>query len=572
MHHTFNDADDLPATRGELVTRNNAEVAPRLSANCVTTTDFLCDTPADPYDVSKLATTQITNCSTTGAGINLTVKDANNDSYVPSPLNLMSYYFCRPYVFTAGQYARMTLALAYNTTPNPVVADRYTLDCAETVQLAPSGVTATAVTPGIAGSNLIAWTDNSANETGYIIERSTLAASGFVAIGGVDANVTNFTDLTTSTNTTYYYRIKASNSKSTYSPVTLPITTSGFCAPLYRSDGCYVNLNINVFQIKTVANVSLYGNNNTGCSTNGYGNYTGFVATNLVAGQPYNFVMETGRDGGGLFYSEHIAIWIDANNNSTFETSERVYQSTDPNTMSGTHIISASFTVPATATVGNKRLRIRSRDKSTGVVTDPCDNYYYGEAEDYTVNITAALPVEVLYFKAEKTIENTAKLSWATASEQNTASFTLLRSQNLIDFETIAKLDAFGESSSTKNYQFVDLLPHKGLNYYQLKQTDVDGKAQTFRPVSLDFATESDIVVYPNPNNGQRFTVTSQRASLGIWRLVDVLGKGRSFSRQVVADNQINITSTQKLEVGSYILSHELDGKTQHIKVLVGDD
>ena len=58
----------------------------------------------------------------------------------------------------------------------------------------------------------LAWTDNAANETGFKIERSTTSGSGFVQIATAGANVTSYRDTGRSPLTTYYYRVRASNS------------------------------------------------------------------------------------------------------------------------------------------------------------------------------------------------------------------------------------------------------------------------------------------------------------------------------------------------------------------------
>ncbi|MCY2953770.1 MAG: PA14 domain-containing protein [Planctomycetota bacterium] len=59
----------------------------------------------------------------------------------------------------------------------------------------------------------LTWTDNSNNETGFTILRSTSASTGFVAVGQVGSNMTFFTDKQRTANTTYYYRVQANNSR-----------------------------------------------------------------------------------------------------------------------------------------------------------------------------------------------------------------------------------------------------------------------------------------------------------------------------------------------------------------------
>jgi len=67
----------------------------------------------------------------------------------------------------------------------------------------------------------LAWTDNSADETGFLIERSTSATDGFVQIVSVGANVTSFADAGVAKKTTYFYRVRAARdaARSAYSNV-----------------------------------------------------------------------------------------------------------------------------------------------------------------------------------------------------------------------------------------------------------------------------------------------------------------------------------------------------------------
>lgn len=57
----------------------------------------------------------------------------------------------------------------------------------------------------------LSWTDNSSNETGFTIERST-DGSNFVQIASVGENVTSYVDMGLVGETTYHYRVQAYNS------------------------------------------------------------------------------------------------------------------------------------------------------------------------------------------------------------------------------------------------------------------------------------------------------------------------------------------------------------------------
>src|SRR5207237_846961 len=76
---------------------------------------------------------------------------------------------------------------------------------------APSGLTAT-----VASSSTInlAWTDNSTNETGFTIQRSTYNVT-FTQVGTVGANVNTYASTALSPATPYYFRVLATNTGGT---------------------------------------------------------------------------------------------------------------------------------------------------------------------------------------------------------------------------------------------------------------------------------------------------------------------------------------------------------------------
>jgi uncharacterized ParB-like nuclease family protein len=86
----------------------------------------------------------------------------------------------------------------------------------------PSALVATAPSPTAVN---LTWTDNSTNEDGFIIERSSNPATTWTEVGRVDYNVKTFGDATVQPNTAYTYRVKAWNSTTTSSATSKTITT-----------------------------------------------------------------------------------------------------------------------------------------------------------------------------------------------------------------------------------------------------------------------------------------------------------------------------------------------------------
>lgn len=76
---------------------------------------------------------------------------------------------------------------------------------------APSGLTATQTAPHTLAVKL-AWTDNAANETGFVVERSTSSGASWTAIGTtLPADTTTFIDVDIARGVTYSYRVSAVN-------------------------------------------------------------------------------------------------------------------------------------------------------------------------------------------------------------------------------------------------------------------------------------------------------------------------------------------------------------------------
>ncbi|HEY3322391.1 MAG TPA: PA14 domain-containing protein [Planctomycetota bacterium] len=79
---------------------------------------------------------------------------------------------------------------------------------ADVAPAAPSNLAAIAPSPTQVN---LTWVDNASNETGFKLERKTGSGGAYAQINAPAANATSFGDTSASPNTTYYYRIKATN-------------------------------------------------------------------------------------------------------------------------------------------------------------------------------------------------------------------------------------------------------------------------------------------------------------------------------------------------------------------------
>ncbi len=111
---------------------------------------------------------------------------------------------------------------AYNGSGNSGYSNTASAKTADVPPAAPTALTAAAVSSSQIN---LAWTQNSANETGFKIERSSDNVT-FAQIATVGANVVSYSNTGLSGNTTYYYRVRAYNTagNSAYSNTASDIT------------------------------------------------------------------------------------------------------------------------------------------------------------------------------------------------------------------------------------------------------------------------------------------------------------------------------------------------------------
>ena len=93
--------------------------------------------------------------------------------------------------------------------------DDATTDTALLPPAAPSGLTATAVSPS---SIDLSWTDNADNEDGFQIERRQSGTTIWVSIGPIAANSSTYRNTDLPVDTKFYYKVKAYNATGTSDP------------------------------------------------------------------------------------------------------------------------------------------------------------------------------------------------------------------------------------------------------------------------------------------------------------------------------------------------------------------
>ncbi len=151
------------------------------------------------------------------------------------------------------------------------------------------------------------------------------------------------------------------------SDVSNSVTISNYCQPTNNSADRYIS------------NVIIESINNASGDNGGYAEFLDQVGA-LAKGETYNISIGV-RNNTGTGYA---IVWVDWNGNESFESSESFSVGNTSNT--GTRVISGQIVVPADATSGITRMRVRFSQRSS--TSNPC-NDSNGEVEDYSVNVAS---------------------------------------------------------------------------------------------------------------------------------------------------------------------------------------
>lgn len=99
-------------------------------------------------------------------------------------------------------------------------------------------------------------------------------------------------------------------------------------------------------------------------------------------------------------------------------------------------------------------------------------------------HIFSTLPVELLSFTGESVGED-VKLAWTTASELNNDHFEIWRSSDAVSWSEIGRVAGSGTTIVPHDYELWDQDPFIDINYYKLRQVDVDGTHEDSPAISV---------------------------------------------------------------------------------------
>jgi hypothetical protein len=196
------------------------------------------------------------------------------------------------------------------------------------------------------------------------------------------------------------------------------------------------------------------------------------------------------------------------------------------------------------------------------------------------VSGTYALPVQMVYFTADKSGEN-ALLGWATATEINNDHFDVERSTDGVSFEKIGQVAGHGNSVEMITYAYTDeslTEVNASVVYYRLKQVDIDGKYEYSTIAALNIGNNAQplhiISSYPNPFSDHLsisvYSPSAQTARVSIYDVRGALVREENTSL-AAGFNVYGMANTSQLADGFYTMNMSVGQMNYSIKLVKGE-
>jgi hypothetical protein len=174
------------------------------------------------------------------------------------------------------------------------------------------------------------------------------------------------------------------------------------------------------------------------------------------------------------------------------------------------------------------------------------------------VGTASPLPVNLITFDAVKK-ESSVLLNWQTANEENSKEFEIQRSADAINFTAIGSVPAAKNTNTLSKYSFTDNSPHDGINYYRLKQIDLDRKFVLSKIVAVQMSGNDKFNVFPNPAS-ERITIQlPKNGNVRSIQLYNAAGK-LVMEKQITGTTGVSVLDIQHLPAGWYLV--QLSGTT----------
>ncbi|MBL0341857.1 MAG: T9SS type A sorting domain-containing protein [Bacteroidetes bacterium] len=176
------------------------------------------------------------------------------------------------------------------------------------------------------------------------------------------------------------------------------------------------------------------------------------------------------------------------------------------------------------------------------------------------------LPVELITFNG-KSKGSFNYLFWSTNSEVNNEYFNIEKITNGFEFKTIGRVEGNGTTSQSSNYSFEDNYPNNGVNYYRLKQFDIDGEYRVTSCIAVEnTSTNYEFNIYPTNSSGI-YKINIHEKGKGELKVIDINGKVLQKESLELNNESIEL-DVRELSTGLYIVRISVMNEIYNCKII----
>lgn len=152
-----------------------------------------------------------------------------------------------------------------------------------------------------------------------------------------------------------------------------------------------------------------------------------------------------------------------------------------------------------------------------------------------TTNQPIILPVTFTSVTATPNIDKTNTIRWKTDNELNLDKYVVERSSDGISFHGIGSDFPTNNAGGTGVYNFIDMNPANGNNFYRIEAIDLDNQVGYSNLVSVNGALfESSLSIYPNPIQGGNVNLQFGNQPAGTYMISVINMSGRTVYTETV--------------------------------------
>lgn len=190
-------------------------------------------------------------------------------------------------------------------------------------------------------------------------------------------------------------------------------------------------------------------------------------------------------------------------------------------------------------------------------------------------SVATPLPIKMDALKGKLVGGDHIELYWKTYSEQNNHHFEIQRSEDGMEYKTIAQVKSLAKEAanvSDISYSYEDEKPVNKRVFYRLKQVDVNGKSSYSNVYFFALMGKDDIIVKLHPNPATTSVMVHIQGDIkgtAELELRDITGKLVDRMNVTNHDEKMPVFDISKLSAGTYLIKYIDNNQTVSEKLTI---